>query len=552
MNNRWQTRTAWCGILLMLGGVLYPLALLAEEPYWVYTVRPGDTIWDLAERHTTSVLNWKRLQQLNRLPDEPALLMRSGRKLRFPLSILKHQPASAQIVQIQGQASLVRAADNSRHPVTPGMQLHSGDQVQTAADSNLLIRFADGSELLVSANSDLRMDSLSAYGTTGMVDTRIRLQGGQVDTQVQPNRGPGSRYEIITPAAVAAVRGTNFRVSSEHDQPVTRSEVLEGKVGVSGAGATQLVPAGFGLVAKAGTPPEKPRPLLPAPDLATVETLQQRLPLNFAWAETPKASAYRFQIAADAGFKSLLADGTTPTHRAFWKDLPDGDYVLRVRAIDADGLEGLNATQAFRVDARPEPPLLIGLVEGIVVRDATPEFGWSTAPDAQGYHLQVARDTRFTELLIDEAALQVNRYTPATPLEAGRYYWRMASIDAAGEQGPYSDAQGFEYKAIPDAPALEAPAISADELAFRWTSAGAGLRYHFQLAEDEFFREIVLERNVDEPQLVTRRPASRRYYFRVRAIDDSGYAGPFGGTQQIDVPPGSYWPLAVPLLMLLL
>jgi hypothetical protein len=39
-------------------------------------------------------------------------------------------------------------------------------------------------------------------------------------------------------------------------------------------------------------------------------------------------------------------------------DLPDGDQHVRVRAIDARGLEGLNADRAFTLSARPEPPLL--------------------------------------------------------------------------------------------------------------------------------------------------------------------------------------------------
>ena len=537
--------------ILPLLGALAALPAQAEEQYWIYTVRPGDTIWDLTETHTTSVLHWKRIQRINNLPDEPALTVPPGTKLRFPISILKHQPAAAQIVELTGTATLTRATDNTQVSITSGMDVHSGDRIATASGSNLVLRFADGSELLVAADSELEMDSLSAYGATGMVDTRVRLKGGQVDTQVKPQRGPGSRYEIITPAAVAAVRGTDFRVSAERAQPIARSEVIGGKVEVSGSGKAQLVPAGFGVVAEAGVEPAPPRPLLPAPDLTAVQTLQQRLPLGFSWQALAGATQYRFQIAPDNRFRQLLADAVTPTMRAFWEDLPDGEYVLRVRGIDADGLEGFNASVPFRVDARPEPPLPIGLIDAKVVRTAHPEFGWTQPQDAQAYRLQVARDAGFTALQIDEQ-LTATRYTPAQPLAVGTYHWRLATLDANGEQGPFSDVQTFEYKSIPDSPALEAPAIGANELALRWVAGASGLRYQVQFAEDADFNSVLIDRTTEEPRLTIARPTSRTYYLRVRAIDATGYAGPYGQTQRIDVPPGSYWPLLIPLGMLLL
>ena len=537
--------------MIMLLGISAPRLAIAEQ-YWVYTVRPGDTIWDLTERYTTDVLNWQRIQRLNNIPDGPDRRVKPGTRLRFPMSLLKHQPASAQVTQLHGEVSLIRAADTTPVPATADSELHSGDRILTGAGSSLVIRFADGSELLVSAHSDIVLDSLSAFGSTGMVDTRIRLQGGQIDTQVIPSRGPGSRYEIITPAAVAAVRGTDFRVSADSDAPVTRSEVLRGKVEVAGAGASQQVPAGFGTVAKSGEPPTVPTPLLPAPDLSSVKILQQRLPLSFDWTPTPKAHGYRYQIAPDEHFKLLLADDTTPTNRAFWKDLPDGEYVLRVRAIDADRLEGFNATLRFQVAARPEPPLPMGIVDAVVVREAQPQFSWSQPEGITTYHLQIAADADFEQLLSDQPKLMRLDYTPDTALQPGVYYWRLASVDAQHKQGPYSDAQRFEYKSVPASPDIEEPALDKNNLSLRWQSAGPGLQYHFQFAADPDFNEIIIDRTATEAGLDMHRPASGNYYFRVQAIDDSGYAGPYGKTQKIQVPPGSYWPLLVPLGLLLL
>ncbi len=534
---------------ICLLGLLLPPAVSAEQ-YWVYTVRPGDTIWHLTNKHCTSVLHWKRIQRLNGLPDVPARGILPGTRLKFPIDILKHQPASATVSTLQGEAQIIKAS-GSEQAVAVEAELHSGDRLQVGEHSTVMVRFADGSELLVLEGSDVVFDSLSAYGETGMVDTRIRLQSGQVDTRVKKRKGPGSRYEIITPAAVAAVRGTDFRVAADSERPVGRSEVLEGAVDVSGAGGSQRVPSGFGVLSEAGKPPGAPRPLLPAPDLSPQQELLDRLPLQFQWAALEKADAYRFQVAASEAFDGLLANDKSPGTRGYVPDLPNGEYVLRVRGIDPDGLEGLNAMRRFTVAAHPQPPVLIGLNDNVVVRDATPEFGWSKPVDIDSYSFQLARDDGFTAMVADESAYSGDRYTPGTDLSPGGYYWRVASIDANGMRGPWSDVSAFEYRAIPDSPEPEVPALGEDVINFHWRDAGADVRYNFQLDSEPEFPSPSIDLTVTEPRLAVDTPVASRYYFRVRAIDESGYAGPWSTTQTFTVP-GNPWQLLVPAGLLLL
>jgi hypothetical protein len=431
------------------------------------------------------------------------------------------------------------------------VELNSGDRLLVDDDSNATVRFADGSELLVLGGSEIIFDTLSAYGETGMVDTRIRLQGGQVDTRVRPGRGGGSRYEIITPAAVAAVRGTDFRVSADTDNPLMRSEVLEGTVAVSGEGEQQSVPAGFGVLAQAGKPPTPPVPLLPKPDMTPQQPVLERLPLQFRWAAVEQASAYRFQVATSEQFDSLLVNDTSTGTRGYHADLPDGEYVLRVRGIDRDGLEGIDALRHFTVAAHPQPPVLIGLGNDTLVRDPTPEFGWTRPDGVERFHLQLARDEGFSELLGDEDGYLGDRFTPATELSEGRYLWRVASIDSNGKQGPWSDVAAFAYRPVPDAPAIEAPALGDAAIDFHWQDAGPGMQYRFQLDTDPEFPAPVIDQSTDQPQVTIERPVASSYYFRVQAIDDTGYASPWSPTQAFTVP-GSPWQLLVPFGMLLL
>ena len=78
-------------------------------------------------------------------------------------------------------------------------------------------------------NTIVAFDHLSSYGKTGMVDTRIRVIQGKVETNAQKNKGPGSRLDISTPSAISSVRGTVYRVSNTGEN-ISTVEVIEGSV----------------------------------------------------------------------------------------------------------------------------------------------------------------------------------------------------------------------------------------------------------------------------------------------------------------------------------
>ncbi len=542
------------GEIFALAGLalfLWASPIQAQEQYWIYTVRPGDSIWSLTEKYCTSVRYWRRIQALNNVSLDRQIP--PGTKLRFPMSILKHEPAQAMITQITGTAQLVRAGSNSPIPLPVNANLRTGDRVIVGPDSNANVRFADGSNLLILSDSEVVMDTLSAWGTTGMVDTRIRLKGGRVDTHSEPARGPGSRYQIITPAAVAAVRGTDFRVAAEAQAPVSRNEVLEGEVGVGDSERAMLVPAGFGLITEIGKEQEPPRPLLPAPGLSGNDRLQRRLPLQITWPRIAGAVAYRLQIAPNRQFRALIHDRRVEAELADVADLPDGRYAMRVRGIDEVGLEGLNAVHEFEVAARPFAPERLNPVEDAVLNEDRPRFSWSKVDGARAYRFQLATDTGF-DAMITESVSTENALTLKQPLQPGSYHWRIASITGDNRQGPFQKPGQFAYRPVPGTPELREPVIEESHLVFHWHPVANANHYQIQFARDPRFREMLLERRVPETHVELQRPPSRRYYYRIRAWGAEGDPGEFSPTRAVDVPPLSHWPLlifALPLLLLL-
>lgn len=527
---------------------VFPTATRAAAQDWIYTVRPGDNLWDLSEEYLINMEYWPKLQAINEVADPEH--MPPGRRLRFPVAWLKIQPAAVRVLTVQGKAEATVAATGQIVPLSVNLFLHAGDEVRTGPDGSAALEFADESQLLLQADSLLIMDTLSAYGHTGMVDTRLRLQGGRLDNRVTPSRGPGSRYEIWTPAAMSSVRGTDYRVSMEPAVAVARTEVLAGEVSVRGMQRTQLVPRGFGTVAKLGKTPETPVRLLAPPDVSALPKVVERVPIQLSFPALTGAVAYRAQIAPSREFNVLLFDNTFKLPHISGPDLPDGDYVLRVRGTDARGLEGFDAYHDFTLNARPEPPLLMEPRHNTTVYDKLPAFQWSEPENARRYHFQLASNDRFAAPIIDNVDYPQSRLMSDEVLQPGIYYWRVATRDTGGEEGPFSDSQ--QIKLLP-APKVEAPTITDNTMSLRWGADSPGQHYQFQLARDPAFEDIIVDSLVAEPQVIIQHPESGFHYLRIRTIAADGYAGSYGPTQRIDIPPQSYWPLiGVAVLVLVL
>ena len=444
---------------------------------------------------------------------------------------------------------LLRGANsNQTIQVSSGLFLQSGDTLHTGPDSNVTLEFGDGSRLLLQADSQLSVDTLRAYGPSNLVDTLLRLEQGRVESQVTPRPASGPRYEIWTPAAASAVRGTRYRLGMDPATATARAEVLEGAVAFQGRQKNRTVPKGFGAFAETGKPPLPPVPLLAPPNVAGLPPVVTRVPIQLGFSASKGAVAYRAQIAPTDRFETLLFDGVSPSPSVRGPDLPDGDYVLRVRAVDARGLEGRDAYHPFRLHARPEPPFLIQPAHQGAVLEQSLIFEWSEPQNAAAYHFQLAEDERFAAPLLDVADYPKSRLTPDRPLEPRHYYWRVAVRDSAGREGPFGDPQSFRLQPTPQ---LQPPEVTADSMTFRWSAGLPGQRYQFQLAKDVNFEDIVVSSEVSEPQLTIPRPESGFHYLRMRSVEADGYVGPYGPVQRIDVPPASYWPAGVVVLLTL-
>jgi hypothetical protein len=300
--------------------------------------------------------------------------------------------------------------------------------------------------MLVTEKSKITLSSLVNYGKTGMADTKVQVHQGGTDSQVSPQKGPVARYEINTPALNLAVRGTGFRIQVDEGSGATRTEVVEGLVAGEAQGSQAMIGAGFGILAEPGKALGQPTRLLSAPIMGASSSLVKKLPARFEWTELAGAMRYRVQLLAVVqGHDAIIVDEVSENSKAQWDEMPDGDFVLRVRGIDASGLEGANGTKTFVVKTRPEPPEL-SFPQNEHRSDAEKvEFRWATAPQAQDYRFQLAEDAEFRNLVL--AVPRSSKRAVLFAVPPGQYYWRVASITSTGDVGPFSDAFTFTRSA---------------------------------------------------------------------------------------------------------
>lgn len=524
---------------------------------WRYQIQRGDTLIGISQRLLDGATRWPRLQRLNRVT-EPRRL-KPGSELRIPLAWLRGEVSSAELLQLVGDVRLL-GADGQSRPLDTSPQMRPGDTLLTALDASALLRFADGSQLRVSPGSRLTLEQALVLRGNQQNLTTLQLQQGGVESQVR-SAPPRPRFEIRSPVLNLGARGTEFRARFDGATQRAEGAVDSGRVAARGAGAAgseRLLEPGFGLMASSaglGTPVA----LLPPPALPPA-LRAERLPVRLAWPQAAGAAGWQAQLFAAAEGGPLLAERRGAQGDAEFGSLPDGEYRLRLRAIDAQGLAGRDSIRPLIVAARPEPPFLSEPAPDAVRVGPRSKLSWAQSSAAARYRLQLASAADFTAPAHDLRDLSATQAD--VELAPGRWFWRLASVRADGHQGPWSDVQAFVQQPEPPPPAAPSAPLSgpggdkaADgKLSFRWAAGRPGDRHEFQLARDEAFAERVLERSSTEPLLELDPLPPGRYHLRARVVDARGVAGGWGPTGSFEVPSGFAWwwiPAAVLLLLAL-
>lgn len=392
---------------------------------WVYTVNKNDSFERIYQKYLNKRSNIDALAKYNHHQLNKRL--QPGQVINIPPEMLKKIQTNAQVLLVYGDVKATSVAGGDSFKLKKGDLLTQGDSLTTGKNSLVKLLFADGSNIDIQPNSNLSIEASYKYAGKETFVTNLKLVKGRTEVSANPEHVVGNTLQIQTPSAVAAVRGTQFRVGAEDN--LALQETLEGKVAFSASGQEVLLAKGYGSVAEKDKAPLPPIQLPNAPDVSGLPQLIETNPAEFNLQQQKDVVAWVGQLALDADFTQILNEQTTQSGKLTFAALDDGQYYLKLRAQDQHGLQSLDAIHHFNVKFRPPEPMLELLepLDGAVIPLAPTELSWTPMPSATNYIIQIARDAGFTNILFERHA-SFNMLTINQSFGAGEYYWRVAVL----------------------------------------------------------------------------------------------------------------------------
>ncbi|WP_155905079.1 FecR domain-containing protein [Methylopila sp. M107] len=159
------------------------------------------------------------------------------------------QPYAAEVIAIKGGEELQLRTEADWRNVVLDQRLIGGDALRTNAFGNLAILFEDRTQIRLGRNSTLLVKEV-ARGPNG--ETQLSLTRGSMWARAA--RG-GSGVTVDTPAAAAAIRGTDWSLSVEGKK--TGLIVLDGEVVLANKQGSVTVRRGEAAEAVVGQAPRK-------------------------------------------------------------------------------------------------------------------------------------------------------------------------------------------------------------------------------------------------------------------------------------------------------
>ena len=308
-------------------------------------VQKGESCEDIAKavygnvKHTPLLLRYNRILCTRGAPLKPGLtLILPARVTELPTARIRSlEPA----VESKPPGGSWGAAGQ-------GQPLQTNASVATReARARADIQFVDRTRIFMAGNT-----LVIIYGTANQTSVSkapppvIELDQGEIKAALAAMRGaPKDSAVEISVNGGGRVSASSADTVVDRKKDRTTIAVFDGKARVTNAGKNVEVPTNYGTRFRGASPPDKPRPLPPAPlwDRAPPELFLTNGTgtVTATWKPDPSAKAYRVEIARDDKFEDPVLRVEMPGTDFETQNLPPGTYFTRVRVIDKDDFLGI-------------------------------------------------------------------------------------------------------------------------------------------------------------------------------------------------------------------
>ncbi len=422
-------------IVLLFALMVAPLGFAKD---WVYSVKPGDSIWKICERYAYYEPCWLELGEYNDMTSADRLAV--GAQLRLPVEWLQLPVAAAHVTYFSGDVSV---HDKKGKPKTlvRDMQLEVGDRL-LVGEGQLDLRFSDGSTMSVSRQSEIVIDAVSAIKQTRQSTVEVSLPKGSATVRV-PRAEPRNRFRVKTSSGVAAVRGTEFRVRNNEAQTLARSEVVEGRVGFRAQAVTVDIEEGFGALAEKGKAPSEPVKLLPPPQWVE----QCEAPGMVEWYPIDNADYYLLDVySPEEGGAQLVDSMQTSDSFNRFEQLDNGCYELALKGV-RQGFYGYESRMPYCYEYEISAPE----IKNAILEDKVLSLELFQMQYGESIEIELSESADFSSvsktLVIQQETTEVNvgdaNYMRARTLGRNGEFSDYSKVHTLGEDQPFAAVWGI-------------------------------------------------------------------------------------------------------------
>ena len=325
-------------------------------------VRPGDTLWGIAQKYLKDPKSWDRILRYNTLPSSDPTAALPGMVLKVPVFLIKEEMRAARFLFLVNKVDLRQRETADWKAAAVSIQLYRGDAVRTMIASRADVGFLDGGVIHIGPQSlailkppsrpqDINLNRGSALARRAMIVTpSARITPKTRDTQYLARIRQDLSTVVKVYAGVAAVSSAGKTVDVKAGMQTTaplglapgparrirdmdgfRAEIADygGDAGAGGRAKIAIAPG----AAVAQARPEEIKASADGEDLAAdIRAMSVGLPL----------SAYRVQASLDRNFSAIVFNHVyDPDYRFSPAEsgLDAGIYWWRIALIDLLGAQ---------------------------------------------------------------------------------------------------------------------------------------------------------------------------------------------------------------------
>jgi len=184
-------------------------------------------------------------------------------------------------------------------------------------------------------------------------------------------------------------------------------------------------------------------------------------------------------------------------------------------------------------------PALVSPADKSYTNDNTPLLDWAKSSGATKYHLQLAIDSGFSSIIIEDNNIIPTEYTVLSSISDRAYYWRVRAFEGFSWSGWSEEWEFVVDTVVPAAPTLLSPIdgnyINDPTPLFDWSSVSGASEYDFQFDDESDMSSSFNVKVGDSHYQYTSTLSDQPYYWRVRTWDAAGNYGSWTSIESFTV-----------------